>query len=75
LGGIWIALNKTTVCVRFLSRGRQGADAEMPLARAAKRLKRLKMAMGSYWKKLAWIWVWRRVGLGLAPLRFGLGDS
>jgi hypothetical protein len=26
----------------------------------AKPLKRLKTAMGSYWKKLAWIWVWRQ---------------
>jgi hypothetical protein len=57
----------------------------MPLARAAKRLKRLKTAMGGYWKKLAWIWVWRHsawgrrhsawgwrhVGLGLAPPRLG----
>ena len=45
----------------------------MPLARAAKRLKRLKTAMGSYWKNLAWIWVWRHVGLGLAPRPFGVG--
>jgi hypothetical protein len=28
--------------------------------------------MGSYWKKLAWIWVWRHVGLGLAHIRLGL---
>jgi hypothetical protein len=45
----------------------------MPLAEAAKPLKRLKTAMGSYWKKLAWIWVWRHVGLGLAPRRLGIG--
>ena len=48
----------------------------MPLAGASKRLKRLKTAMGSYWKKLAWIWVWRTsawvwrrsVGVGAAPV-------
>jgi hypothetical protein len=44
-------------------------------ARAAKPLKRLKTAMGSYWKKLAWIWVWRHVGLGLAPRPFGVGAT
>jgi hypothetical protein len=40
------------------------------LARAAKPLKRVKTAMGSYWKKLAWIWVWRhsRLGSALHPL-------
>jgi len=27
---------------------------------------------GSYWKKLAWIWVWRHVRLGLAPRRLGI---
>ena len=45
-------------------------------------MKRLKTAMGGYWKKLAWIWVWRRirlgwrhVDLGLAPRRFGIDGS
>jgi len=47
----------------------------MPLARASKCLKRLKTAMGSYWKKLEWIWVWRHVGLGLAPRRFGIDGT
>ena len=28
--------------------------------------------MGGYWKKLAWIWVWRHVRLGLAPLPLGV---
>src|SRR5271155_565526 len=60
----WIALNKTAVVCVFSKMGR-GGKGRMPLARAAKRLKRLKTAMGSYWKKLAWIWVWRHVGLGL----------
>jgi hypothetical protein len=41
------------------------------VARAAKPLKRLKTAMGGYWKKLAWIWVWRHSRLGLAPCPFG----
>jgi hypothetical protein len=49
-------------------RGQQG---RMPLATTAKSLKRLKTAMGGYWKKLAWIWVWRHVRLGLAPHRLG----
>jgi hypothetical protein len=31
--------------------------------------------MGSYWKKLAWIWVWRHVRLGLAPCPFGAGAA
>jgi hypothetical protein len=31
--------------------------------------------MGNSWKKLAWIWVWRRVGLGLAPCRCGFGAA
>jgi hypothetical protein len=47
----------------------------VPLAGPAKPLKRLKTAMGSYWKKLAWIWVWRHVGLGLAPRPFGAGAA
>jgi hypothetical protein len=38
-------------------------------------LKRLKKAMGSYWKKLAWIWVWRHVRLGLAPRPLGVGAA
>jgi hypothetical protein len=29
--------------------------------------------MGSSWKKLAWIWVWRHSRLGLAPRPFGVG--
>jgi hypothetical protein len=53
-------------------RGRQG---RMPLAGPAKPLKRLKTAMGGYWKKLAWIWVWRHVRLGLAPRPFGIGGA
>ena len=47
----------------------------MSLARAAKRLKRFKTAMGGYWKKLAWIWVWRHVRLGSAPCRLGIGGT
>ena len=47
----------------------------MPLARAAKRLKRLKTAMGGSWKKLAWIWVRRHVRLGLAPRRLGIDGA
>jgi hypothetical protein len=42
---------------------------------AAKPLKTLKTAMGSYWKKLAWIWVWRHSRLGLAPYRLGAGAA
>jgi hypothetical protein len=34
-------------------------------------LKRIKTAIGSYWKELTWIWVLRHVGLGLAPLPLG----
>ena len=61
------------VCVLLeMGKGRQG---RMSLAGAAKPLKRLKTAMGSYWKKLAWIWVWRHVGLGLAPRPFGVGAA
>jgi hypothetical protein len=37
----------------------------------AKPLKRLKTAMGGYWKKLAWVWVGAASGLGLAPHRLG----
>jgi hypothetical protein len=38
-------------------------------------LKRLGTAMGRYWKKLAWIWVWRHSSLGLAPRPLGIdGD-
>jgi hypothetical protein len=29
-----------------------------------KPLKKLKTAMGVYWQKLDWIWVWRRFPLG-----------
>ena len=55
----------------------------VPLARAAKPLKRLKTAMGAYWKKLAWIWIWRHVALGLrrhvgsglAPRRLGIDGN
>jgi hypothetical protein len=43
----------------------------MTLAMAAKPLKKLKTAMGGYWKKLAWIWVWRHSRLGLAPRPLG----
>jgi hypothetical protein len=38
-------------------------------------LKKLKTAMGGYWKKLAWIWVWRHVRLGLAPRPLGVGAA
>jgi hypothetical protein len=38
--------------------------------------------MGSYWKNLAWIgfgatsaWIWRHVGLGLAPRRLGIDGN
>jgi hypothetical protein len=42
---------------------------------SGQRLKRLKTTMGSDWKKLAWIWVWRHIGLGLAQRRLGIdGD-
>jgi hypothetical protein len=44
----------------------------MPLATAVKRMKRLKTAMGGFWKELAWILVWRRSRLGLAPRRLGI---
>src|SRR5580658_2988635 len=50
-------------------------ECRMPLAGAAKSLKTLKTAMGGYWKKLAWIWVWRHVRLGLAPRPFGVGAA
>ena len=50
-------------------------------SRETQPLKRLKTAMGSYWKKLAWIWVWRHVPLGFGAIlrsrwvwrRVGLG--
>jgi hypothetical protein len=51
------------------------ADASCESARAAKLLKRLKMAMEGYWKKLAWIWVRRHVRLGLARRPFGVGAA
>jgi hypothetical protein len=52
-----------------VGRGRRGnAPCE-----SAKLLKRLKTAMGGYWKKLAWIWVWRHSRLGLAPRPYGVG--
>ena len=41
--------------------------------RPAKPLKTFKTAMGISWKKLAWIWGWRHVRLGLAPRRLGVG--
>jgi len=53
----------------------RGGKGRMPLARAAKRLKWLKTAMGGYWKKLAWIWVWRRIRLGSAPHPLGVGAA
>ena len=61
----------------FLRNGQGAARGECraPLAIAAKPLKRHKTAMGSYWKKLAWIWVWRHVRLGLAPRRLGAGAN
>jgi hypothetical protein len=31
--------------------------------------------MGGYWKKLAWIWVWRHVGLCLAPRPLGIDGA
>jgi hypothetical protein len=68
--GIWIVLNKAAAVCVFSEMGR-GGKRRMPLARAAKPLKRLKTAMGSSWKKLAWIWVWRHSRLGLAPLPLG----
>ena len=69
-----IDLEKSTVALCFLGGGRrQGANASCETG--GKRLKRLKTAMGSYWKKLAWIWVWRHVGLGLAPCPFGVGPG
>jgi|HubBroStandDraft_1064217.scaffolds.fasta_scaffold17694_4 hypothetical protein len=58
---------------RKLRRAR--GECRLPLSGAAKSLKRLKTAMGGYWKKLAWIWVWRHVGLGLAPRRLGLDGT
>ena len=39
---------------------------------AAKPLKRLKTAMASYSEKLAWIWGWRHVRLGLEPRELGI---
>jgi hypothetical protein len=59
LEGIRIWLKKTAVLCVFSEAG-SGRQWRMPLAIAAKRLKRPKTAMGAYWKKLAWIWVWRR---------------
>jgi hypothetical protein len=50
-------------------------ERRAPLAGAVKPLKRLKMAIISSWKKLAWIWVWRHIGLGLAPCPFAVGDA
>jgi hypothetical protein len=75
-----MVLNRTvTVCV-FCKRGRGPARGEyrLPFAFlrwAAKLLKSLKTAMGSYWKKLTWIWVWRHSRLGLAPRRLGFGAT
>jgi hypothetical protein len=69
-GGIRHVLNKTpSICV-YSGMGK-GGNGRMSLASAAKCLKRLKIAMSNSWKKLAWIWVWRHVGLGLAPRPFG----
>jgi hypothetical protein len=65
---------------RLDGRDKPGHDTEAvaresaPITReAAKPLKRLKTAMGSYWKKLAWVWVSRHAGLGLAPHPPGVG--
>ncbi len=68
-----LVLNKTAfVCVLCeMERARQGGERRMPLATAAKPLKRLKRALGSYWK--SWhgfafgatsAWGWRHVDLG-----------
>ena len=48
-----------------------------PLAHchAAKPLKTFKTTMGSSCQKLAWIWVWRHVCLGLAPRSLGVGAT
>ena len=68
-----LGLNKTDSHTVF-TRG-ECLNASCESARAAKSLKRLKTAMGSYWKKLAWIWVWRHSRLGLAPLPLGVGAA
>jgi hypothetical protein len=47
----------------------------MPLARAAKSLKRLKKGNGQLLEKVGWIWVWRHFRLGLAPRPFGVGAA
>jgi hypothetical protein len=58
-----------------LLRYRLSGKGRMPLAGAAKPLKRLKTAMGAYWKKLGWIWVWRHIRLGSAPHPLGVGAT
>jgi hypothetical protein len=57
-----MGLNKQPSYVVFSGATGANAGCLMPLAIAAKPLKRRKTAMGSHWKKLAWIWVWRYVG-------------
>jgi hypothetical protein len=52
---------------------RRSGEPRMSLARAAKALKGLNTARGSYWKKLAWIWVRRHVGWGRRHV--GLGSA
>ena len=69
-------LNKTgTECVLCKMGRAASGECRTPLAIAAKPLKKLKTAMGSYWKKLAWIWVGHHVRLGLAPLPLGAGAA
>jgi hypothetical protein len=71
-----IGLDKSAAVWVFRKMGRGGkSERRKPLAGAAKPLKKLKTAMGGYWKKLAWIWVWRHVRLGLAPRRLGVDGS
>jgi hypothetical protein len=53
-----------------MGRGARG-ECRMPLARPARPLKRLKTAVGSYWKK-GWHGFGRHEGLGLAPCRLGI---
>jgi hypothetical protein len=69
-------------CAVKLAGARGEGRRPVPIARAAKPLKRLKTAICAYWKNLAWIWIWRhvglgwrRVGLGLAPRRLGIDGN
>jgi hypothetical protein len=63
-----IGLEKTAAVCVFCEMGGDGKgrtpDASCESGQA---IEKAQNVMGGYWKKLAWIWLWRRSRVGLAP--------